>query len=87
MGRELITQSAFVLGSMEDFDEVLRSLPEADRPSSWSLMEQIMSDAATSRVGEAVIAQPKCTAVQIIVVGLLHAAAIVGHSSGDIAAA
>lgn len=39
MGRELITQSAFVHGSMEDSDEVLRSLPEADRPSSWSLME------------------------------------------------
>ena len=92
MGRELITHSAFVHSSIEDFDEVLRSLPEADRPSSWSLMEQIMADAATSRVGEAVIAQPICTAVQVILVDLLHAAgigfkAVVGHSSGEIAAA
>lgn len=44
-----------------------------------------MADAATSRIGEAVIAQPICTAVQIILVDLLHAAgigfkAVVGHS-------
>lgn len=92
MSRELVIQSVFVRDSMTDFDNVLRSLPEADRPSNWSLMEQIMAGSATSRVGEAIIAQPICTAVQIILVDLLRAAgirfkAVVGHSSGEIAAA
>ncbi|KAL8923718.1 MAG: hypothetical protein Q9208_004470 [Pyrenodesmia sp. 3 TL-2023] len=92
MGRELIIKSVSVRDSMADFDNVLRSLPEADRPSNWSLMEQIMAGSATSRVGEAIVAQPICTAVQIILVDLLSAAgirfkAVVGHSSGEIAAA
>lgn len=92
MLRQLVTQSAFVHNSVKGFDDILRSLPETDRPSSWSLIEQIMADAATSRVSEAIVAQPICTAVQIILVDLSHAAgirfkAVVGHSSGEIAAA
>ncbi|KAL8701231.1 MAG: hypothetical protein Q9224_000596 [Gallowayella concinna] len=92
MGRELVAKSAFVRDSMADFDNVLQNLPEADRPSNWSLTEQIMASSATSRVGEAVVAQPICTAIQIILVDLLYAAgirfkAVVGHSSGEIAAA
>lgn len=92
MGRELFKRSAFVRDSMADFDMLLRSLPEVDRPSNWSLTEQIMADSASSRVGEAIIAQPICTAIQIILVDLLRAAgnrfkAVVGHSSGEIAAA
>lgn len=91
MGRELLLKSAYVRESMAEFDDVLQSLPETDRPT-WSLIDQIMVDSASSRVGEAVIAQPICTAVQIILVDLLRAAgigfkAVVGHSSGEIAAA
>lgn len=91
MGRELLMKSAYVRKCMADFDDVLQSLPETDRPT-WSLIDQIMADSASSRVGEAVIAQPICTAIQIILVDLLRAAgvgfkAVVGHSSGEIAAA
>ena len=91
MGRELLIKSAHVRESMAEFDDVLQSLPEIDRPK-WSLIDQIMADSVSSRVGEAVIAQPICTAIQIILVDLLRAAgvgfkAVVGHSSGEIAAA
>ncbi|KAL9045821.1 MAG: hypothetical protein Q9214_001201 [Letrouitia sp. 1 TL-2023] len=91
MGRELLTGSVYVRESMAEFDRVLQSLPGPDRPS-WSLVGQIMADSASSRVGEAAVAQPICTAIQIILVDLLFAAgvtlqAVVGHSSGEIAAA
>lgn len=90
MGRELL-KSAYVRDIMAQFDDILQSLPAADRPS-WSLTGQIMADSVASRVGEAVVAQPMCTAIQIILVDLLSAAgirfkAVVGHSSGEIAAA
>ncbi|XDG06192.1 hypothetical protein ABKA04_005807 [Annulohypoxylon sp. FPYF3050] len=53
---------------------------------------ELLADASFSRLNEAGIAQPLCTAIQIILVDLLHAAgvkltAVVGHSSGEIAAA
>ena len=91
MGRELLTKSTYVYESMKEFDAVLQNLPESERPT-WSLVDQIMADKATSRVGEAVIAQPICTAIQIVIVDLLRAAgvgfkAVIGHSSGEIAAA
>ena len=91
MGRELLLKSAYVRESMAGFDAILQSLPQVDRPS-WSLVDQIMADGAESRVAEAVISQPICTAIQILLVDLLSAAninfkAMVGHSSGEIAAA
>ena len=91
MGRELLMKSAYVRESIAEFDDVLQSLPGNDRPT-WSLIDQIMADSASSRLGETVVAQPICTAIQIILVDLLRAAgvgfkAVVGHSSGEIAAA
>lgn len=55
-------------------------------------MEEILADTTSSRIGEAVISQPLCTAVQIVLINLLRSAgvrfkAVVGHSSGEIAAA
>ncbi|WPH02714.1 Hypothetical protein R9X50_00558200 [Acrodontium crateriforme] len=57
----------------------------------WSLQEQILAD-KDSRVGEAEISQSLCTAAQIMIVDLLATAGVifagvVGHSSGEIAAA
>ncbi len=69
----------------------LSQLPESDRPS-WSLLEELERDESTSRIHSAALSQPLCTAIQILQVDLLRAAkvrlsAIVGHSSGEIAAA
>lgn len=58
----------------------------------WSLTGELMAPAETSRLHLAEIAQPLCTAIQIALVDLLKASdvsftGVVGHSSGEIAAA
>lgn len=91
MGAKLIKASQFVATRLEELDAALSSLPEADRPD-WKLTEQLLADASTSRLSQAAIAQPLCTAVQIVLVDLIRAAkielrAVIGHSSGEIGAA
>lgn len=86
MGAGLLESSSFVQERISELDDSLASLPPADRPS-WSLREEILASAASSRIGEAAISQPLCTAVQIVLVDVLRAAgiellAVVGHSSG-----
>ncbi|KAM0360408.1 hypothetical protein ACHAP4_002485 [Fusarium culmorum] len=89
MGRELLKFSPFARQLMASLEESLASLPE---PPIWTLAEQIMADKDTSRLSEAAISQPLCTAVQLMVVELLRKAGInfdcvIGHSSGEITAA
>ncbi|KAK4098329.1 hypothetical protein N658DRAFT_509667 [Parathielavia hyrcaniae] len=72
-------------------DNSLQNLPEPYRPS-WSIVEELSRDAASSRLHEAAFSQPLCTVVQVIMVDFLRAAgiefsAVVGHSSGEIGAA
>ncbi|KAK4164415.1 hypothetical protein QBC43DRAFT_353361 [Cladorrhinum sp. PSN259] len=91
MGRSLIQGSSFVRKRIEDLQSVLSGLVHSDRPS-WSLTDELLADAELSRLGEARLSQPLCTVVQIVLVDLLRAAgvefsSVVGHSSGEIAAA
>lgn len=91
MGAELILRSPLARESLERLQHRLNSLPETDRPA-WSLRDELLQDASSSRISSAVIAQPLCTAIQIILVDILRSArvnltAAVGHSSGEIAAA
>ncbi|KAI0194230.1 beta-ketoacyl synthase domain-containing protein [Astrocystis sublimbata] len=91
MGTELIEQSPFALKLIRELEAHLSALPEADRPS-WSLEAELRADASSSRLSEATIAQPLCTAVQILLVELLRQAnvqldVVLGHSSGEIGAA
>ncbi|EFQ32290.1 beta-ketoacyl synthase domain-containing protein [Colletotrichum graminicola M1.001] len=91
MGAEIIETSKYAADLLATMDDALAQLPEADRPS-WTLKEQLLADAKSSQVGSAFVAQPLCTAVQIILVELLRQcgvnfAAVVGHSSGEIGAA
>lgn len=86
MGAKLVETSPFVAKRLEELDAALASLEKNLRPE-WTLREQILADATTSRVAEAAISQPLCTAVQILLVDLLRVAgikldAVVGHSSG-----
>ncbi len=91
MGADLIEQSPFAQRIVQALEADLAELPSEDRPS-WSLQAEILADASASRVNEAAVSQPLCTAVQIMLVDLLRSAnvhfdAVVGHSSGEIAAA
>jgi acyl transferase domain-containing protein len=91
MGVELLKSSKVARQVIERLETRLLQLPMADRPQ-WSLMQELEKDPLSSRIGEATLSQPLCTAVQILQVELLRAAgidfaAVVGHSSGEIAAA
>ncbi|CAG8923339.1 unnamed protein product [Penicillium salamii] len=91
MGAELLESSLIVRDCIARLDQSLQNLPTEHRPL-WSLRDEILKDKHTSRIGEAAFSQPLCTAIQISLVQLLTAAnlkftAVVGHSSGEIAAA
>ncbi|KAJ2972006.1 hypothetical protein NQ176_g7405 [Zarea fungicola] len=89
MGATLIAAYPSARKTIDELDDCLASLE--DKPT-WTLLQQLSLEADSSRVGEAAISQPLCTAVQILLVNLLHDAgvsfkAVVGHSSGEIGAA
>ncbi|KAI0141789.1 putative hybrid NRPS/PKS enzyme [Xylariaceae sp. FL1272] len=91
MGADLIRSSEFFAKRILDLEKSLAALPEADRPQ-WSLTKELLAGKETSRLSEAAFSQPLCTAIQVALVDLLRTAGInfttvVGHSSGEIAAA
>jgi hybrid polyketide synthase/nonribosomal peptide synthetase ACE1 len=91
MGAELLENSALAREVIENLESRLSRLPENDRPP-WSLKDEIAKDTETTRIQEAELSQPLCVAIQIVLLGILRTAgiefdAVVGHSSGEIAAA
>ncbi|RAK81607.1 putative polyketide synthase [Aspergillus fijiensis CBS 313.89] len=88
MGRMLLDHSPLFREVLDRCDAVLQALP--DRPE-WLLVDELRKHADTSRVGEAAVSQPVCTAIQLGLLEVLFASgidfdAVVGHSSGEIAA-
>ncbi|OPB36124.1 hypothetical protein A0O28_0108990 [Trichoderma guizhouense] len=89
MGRRLYEKSATFKQTIDRLEESLKNLPDAP---SWSLVSELMASPEKSRIHEAAISQPLCTALQVALVDLLYASgitfsAVVGHSSGEIGAA
>ncbi|KAG8669365.1 hypothetical protein FPOAC1_008759 [Fusarium poae] len=87
MGRELIRSSQCFRHSMMAMDDTIR-----EQGSSWSLIDELLKEESESRISEAEISQPATTAIQIALVDLLESLSIspsrvVGHSSGEVAAA
>ncbi|KAK8087715.1 polyketide synthase [Apiospora hydei] len=87
MGQELLQYPVF-RSSLTSADEYLRERLGCE----WSVVEEIGRDAKTSRLHLAKFSQPLCTILQIALTELLgswgvEATAVVGHSSGEIAAA
>ncbi|KAI6381768.1 hypothetical protein MCOR25_001001 [Pyricularia grisea] len=87
MGRELLEYAVFK-SSIEAADSYIRHELGAD----FSLLEVLTSDQDGSRVDLPRVSQISTTAVQVALVEVLHASnvapvAVVGHSSGEIAAA
>ncbi|OAR02827.1 hypothetical protein LLEC1_01602 [Akanthomyces lecanii] len=90
MGRGMMERSPLFRRIIADCESVLQALPTRDAPA-WSLSEELTRDATSSRLAEAELSQPLCTAVQLALVNVLYASgvhfdAVVGHSSGEIAA-
>ncbi|TLS26264.1 hypothetical protein PpBr36_04729 [Pyricularia pennisetigena] len=91
MGRELMLHNGTFRQAISRCQDALATLPVVtDRPS-WSLGEELSGDEKQSRISEAEFAQPCTTAIEIALVDVLVAhgvrfSAVVGHSSGEIAA-
>ncbi|KAK8069862.1 hypothetical protein PG994_006478 [Apiospora phragmitis] len=86
MGRELLSNPVFHQ-SIEEADTYMKGLG-----ASWSLKSELQRDSVDSHLGLAHISQPACTALQVALVDLLRQwnifpDAVIGHSSGEIAAA
>ncbi|MCJ1404087.1 hypothetical protein MMC11_007312 [Xylographa trunciseda] len=87
MGRELMLNSSGFKDSLLKSEIMLRNLG-----STWGLIDELLLDQNATRIHQVHIAQPASTAIQIALVDLLHDMGIrprvvLGHSSGEIAAA
>ncbi|KAI1124687.1 putative polyketide synthase [Nemania abortiva] len=86
MGRELFQYETFTR-TIVDADKYLTSLG-----SDWSVLDELNAPKEQSKINLTKFSQPLCTILQIALVNLLsdwgvQPAAVVGHSSGEIAAA
>lgn len=91
MGAELVTNSPAARNTIDRLDARLARLPENARPR-WTIAAELLRGSETSKISDPNLSQPLTLAVQILLVDILEAAgvqftAIVGHSSGEIAAA
>ena len=90
MGRELLLREDLAFhDTIRSLDEHLREVPN---PPQWRIEEELLKPTRKSGVQKAELSQPLCTAVQIALVNLfefigIKPKAVVGHSSGEIAAA
>ncbi|KAF1988946.1 hypothetical protein K402DRAFT_461387 [Aulographum hederae CBS 113979] len=87
MGRELLAAYPIFQESLFKSTKYLREFG-----SPWSAIEELSKSPSNTRVNEAELSQPLCSAIQIALVDLLRdwnilPTAVVGHSSGEIAAA
>ncbi|KAE8393394.1 putative polyketide synthase [Aspergillus alliaceus] len=88
MGCAMLEKCPLFRRVLEQCDAILNALPDGPE---WSVVEELSRGASTSRVGEAAISQPLCTAIQLALISVLYACRIhfdvvIGHSSGEIAA-
>ncbi|KAF3067200.1 Lovastatin diketide synthase LovF [Daldinia childiae] len=89
MGLELLQSNLTFKKSVYYMENILKNLPD---PPTWSLVDELTKPAETSKLDKAYLSQPLCTAVQIALVDALSEFdikpfGVVGHSSGEIAAA
>lgn len=89
MGIELLKSNNTFRESFAKMDHALQDLPGGP---SWRLVDELTKGKARSSMHTAAISQPLCTALQVALVDALFEVglkpkAVVGHSSGEIAAA
>lgn len=90
MGSELLTSESCPVfkKSIQAMDIALSAVPNGP---VWSIADELLKPEDMSKVGQADYSQPLCTAVQIALVDTLYdfgvrPCAVVGHSSGELAA-
>ncbi|OBR09603.1 KR domain-containing protein [Colletotrichum higginsianum IMI 349063] len=91
MGYELLRDNNVFADSIHYLDQCLKTLPDNLTPD-WTLFEELSKPAPESLMDETRYSLPCCAAVQIGLVNMFRAwgvlpAAVVGHSSGEVASA
>ncbi|KAF3402032.1 Polyketide synthase-nonribosomal peptide synthetase [Penicillium rolfsii] len=89
MGADLLHEFPVFRAAIADQDSVLKFLAH---PPAWTLHDAILDPKEISKIHDVTRSQPVCTAVQVGLVDLLRSwnirpASVLGHSSGEIAAA
>ncbi|CAG8947511.1 unnamed protein product [Penicillium salamii] len=89
MGKEMITRSMSFRLAIQKLDKELQGLED---PPDWKIEDKLLNADNSSEFKEARFAQPLCTAIQLALVDVLRdvgvvPSVVVGHSSGEIAAA
>ncbi|KAH0420611.1 polyketide synthase [Colletotrichum camelliae] len=89
MGKSLVENIPSFKLSLIAMDNVLQQLPESP---TWNLVDEILAPRRISRINDGQVSQVCCAALQLSLVDLLQTynvkpAAVLGHSSGEIAAA
>ena len=92
MGRELLQSNATFQTSIRYLDQQLQGMTEDVDEALYSIEYEMLKAGKESRVKISIMSQPLCTAVQIALVDRFKSVgitpkAVVGHSSGVIAAA
>ncbi|KQZ02951.1 non-ribosomal peptide synthetase/type I polyketide synthase [Streptomyces clavifer] len=85
MGRQLLERETVFRDAVAACDRAMREFAD------WSLIEEMTADESVSRMSETWLAQPANFAVQVALAALwrhhgVHPDAVVGHSTGEIAA-
>ncbi|KAI1752350.1 polyketide synthase [Xylaria castorea] len=91
MAKELLETKEIFSTTISALDHTLSMLPVPYRPN-WTLRQALQDPAGASQVDDVSRSQPLCTAIQIGLVDVLRSwsvnpSVVVGHSSGEIAAA
>ncbi|KAJ5893876.1 hypothetical protein N7495_005567 [Penicillium taxi] len=93
-GAQWIGMGMGLIKSRSKFSETLQAVDKAlkDLGSDFLITDELEKDEASSSLHEPYVSQPACTAIQLALVDLLHSwnifpEAVIGHSSGEIAAA
>lgn len=89
MGKDLLHRYPLAREVVSKLEAALQELP---KPPSWSLLEELTQKRDTEHLRRPEISQPLTTALQLVQLRLLldwgvHPTGVVGHSSGEIAAA
>ncbi|KAK4215780.1 putative polyketide synthase [Rhypophila decipiens] len=91
MAANLIRDYPSPMDDLAAMDDSLSSLGP-DLSPGWTLADELGRPEETSHVHKAELSQPLCAAIQVVIVNLLRRwgispVAVIGHSSGEIAAA
>ncbi|KAL4903835.1 hypothetical protein BDW74DRAFT_179426 [Aspergillus multicolor] len=89
MGMSLLDMFPSARVQLDRLDKALQSLPD---PPNWSLYDELTSPRTPDHIRQPEFSQPLTTALQLMMFNILrkwrvHPCSVVGHSSGEIAAA